>query len=84
MAAKPRFDPQPDWGRLSGWQQDQVEATATAELARLAGMLEQPEAAARLLADRLTDRLGETGGEALVDRPYLCLVRRGLVQRQAI
>ncbi|MCL7430152.1 hypothetical protein [Streptomyces sp. YS415] len=71
------------WERLSGWQQDQVAATAKAEMKRLAGILEQPEAAARLLADRLTDRLAETGGEALVDRPYPWLIRRGLVQRQA-
>ncbi|MFF1446156.1 hypothetical protein [Streptomyces sp. NPDC058295] len=71
------------WERLSGWQQDQVEAAAKAEVWRLAGMLEQPEAAARLLASRLTDRLEETGGEALVDRPYPWLIRRGLVQRQA-
>ncbi|MET8168844.1 hypothetical protein ABZT34_32110 [Streptomyces sp. NPDC005329] len=71
------------WVRLSGWQQDQVEAAAKAEVKRLAGLLEQPEAAARLLADRLTDRLEETGGEALVDRPYPWLIRRGLVQRQA-
>lgn len=71
------------WGRLSGWQQDQVEAAAKAEVKRLAGLLEQPEAAARLLAGRLTDRLEETGSEALVDRPYPWLIRRGLVQRQA-
>ncbi|MEH0449869.1 hypothetical protein QA811_41455 [Streptomyces sp. B21-102] len=71
------------WKRMSGWQQDQVEAAAKAEVKRLAGLLEQPEAAARLLADRLTDRLEETGGEALVDRPYPWLIRRGLVQRQA-
>ncbi|MET9460893.1 helix-turn-helix domain-containing protein [Streptomyces canus] len=71
------------WGRLSGWQQDQVEAAAKAEVKRLAGMLEQPEVAARLLADRLTDRLEESGGEALVDRPFPWLIRRGLVQRQA-
>ncbi|MFI1700614.1 hypothetical protein ACH419_32225 [Streptomyces bobili] len=71
------------WGRLSGWQQDQVEAAAKAEVKRLAGLLEQPEMAARLLADRLTDRLEETGGEALVDRPYPWLIRRGLVQRPA-
>ncbi|MFI9772451.1 hypothetical protein ACIHJG_37215 [Streptomyces sp. NPDC052415] len=71
------------WERLSGWQQDQVKAAAKAEVNRLAGMLEQPEAAARLLADRLTDRLEESGGEVLVDRPYPWLIRRGLVQRQA-
>ncbi|MDL5205298.1 hypothetical protein [Streptomyces sp. ALI-76-A] len=71
------------WERLSGWQQDQVEAAAKAELKLLTGILEQPETAARLLADRLKDRLAETGGEALVDRPYPWLIRRGLVQRQA-
>lgn len=71
------------WERLSGWQQGQVEAAAQAELTQLTGMLERPEMAPRLLADRLTDRLEETGGEALVDRPFPWLMRRGLVQRQA-
>ncbi|MEU6175832.1 hypothetical protein ABZ832_28480 [Streptantibioticus parmotrematis] len=69
------------WERLSGWQQDQVEAAATVELARLAGLGVAPEGAARLLADRLTDRLAETGGEAMVTGPYGWLIRRGLVQR---
>ncbi|WP_328745062.1 hypothetical protein OHT57_06405 [Streptomyces sp. NBC_00285] len=50
------------WERLSGWQQDQVKAAAKAEVKRLAGLLEQPEPTERLLADRLTDRLEETGG----------------------
>ncbi|MFA0845492.1 hypothetical protein [Streptomyces rochei] len=71
------------WERLSGWQQGQVEAAAQEELTRLAGMLERPEMAPRLLADRFTDRLEETGGEALVERPFPWLMRRGLVQRQA-
>ncbi|MGW0925964.1 hypothetical protein ACWD3J_44090 [Streptomyces sp. NPDC002755] len=71
------------WKRLSGWQQDQVEAAAKAEVKRLAGMLMQPEAAPRLLADRLTDRLEESGGDALVESPYAWLIRRGLVQRPA-
>ncbi|MEU5709937.1 hypothetical protein [Streptomyces flaveolus] len=71
------------WARLSGWQQGQVEAATQAELTRLAGMLERPETAPRLLADRFADRLEETGGEALVDRPFPWLMRRGLVQRQA-
>ncbi|MEV7129705.1 hypothetical protein [Streptomyces sp. NPDC093260] len=71
------------WARLSGWQQDQVEAATKVELERLAGLLEQPEVAPRLLADRLTDRLSETGGEALVTTPYGWLIGRGLVQRQA-
>ncbi|WP_307072072.1 hypothetical protein [Streptomyces canus] len=69
------------WERLSGWQQDQVAAAAKAEVRRLAGMLEQPETAARLLADRLTDRLEETGGEALVGSAFGWLIRRGMVQR---
>ncbi|MGC5359560.1 hypothetical protein ACPXCS_37110 [Streptomyces sp. DT190] len=71
------------WERLSGWQQGQVEVAAQAELTRLAGMLERPEMAPRLLVDRFTDRLEETGGEALVERPFPWLMRRGLVQRQA-
>ncbi|WP_410540547.1 hypothetical protein [Streptomyces sp. KL2] len=71
------------WERLSGWQQDQVEAAAKTEMARLAGLLALPGGAPRLLADRLADRLAESGGEALVNRPYPWLIRRGLVQRQA-
>ncbi|MFJ9634502.1 hypothetical protein ACIRU8_43100 [Streptomyces sp. NPDC101175] len=69
------------WERLSGWQQDQVEAAVKRELARLEGLLALPGGAPRLLADRLTDRLEETGGEALVTGPYGWLIRRGLVQR---
>lgn len=69
------------WDRLSGWQQDQVEAAAKAELSHLAGLLMRPERAPRLLAGRFTDRLEETGGEALVTGPYGWLIRRGLVQR---
>ncbi|OEJ36316.1 hypothetical protein [Streptomyces agglomeratus] len=71
------------WEQLSGWQQDQVEAAAKAEIKRLEGLLEHPGGGPRLLANRLTDRLKETGGEALVDKPYGWLIRRGLVQRQA-
>ncbi|MFE4336813.1 hypothetical protein ACFRQM_48060 [Streptomyces sp. NPDC056831] len=71
------------WERLSGWQQDQVEAAARAELARLRGLLVKPGSAPRLLANRLADRLEETGGEVVVDKPYGWLIRRGLVQRQA-
>ncbi|MFB7955847.1 hypothetical protein [Streptomyces sp. NPDC056045] len=69
------------WERLSGWQQDQVEAAAKTELARLEGLLALPGGAPRLLAARLADRLEETGGEALIGRPYGWLIRRGLVQR---
>ncbi|MFJ9931385.1 hypothetical protein ACIRU5_35875 [Streptomyces misionensis] len=71
------------WAQLSGWQQDQVQAAAESEIKRLEGLLEHPGCGPRLLADRLTDRLEETGGEALVDRPFPWLMRRGLVQRQA-
>jgi len=71
------------WERLSGWQQDQVEAATKAELAQLAGLGVAPEGAPRLLADRLTDRLKETGGEVLVDKPFPWLIRRGLPQRRA-
>ncbi|MFH8342990.1 hypothetical protein [Streptomyces sp. AM6-12] len=71
------------WAQLSGWQQDQVQAAAEVEIKRLEGLLEHPGSGPRLLADRLTDRLEETGGEALVERPFPWLMRRGLVQRQA-
>ena len=71
------------WERLSGWQQDQVETAAKAELSRLKGVGIRPERAPQMLAARLSDRLDETGGEALVDRPYPWLTRRGLVQRAA-
>ncbi|MGC4986616.1 hypothetical protein ACLQ18_39505 [Streptomyces sp. DT193] len=69
------------WERLSGWQQDQVEAATKTELACLKGLLALPGGTPQLLADRLTDRLKETGGEALVTGPYGWLIRRGLVQR---
>ncbi|TGZ12398.1 hypothetical protein DV517_74930 [Streptomyces sp. S816] len=71
------------WVQLSGWQQDQVQAAAEVEIKRLEGLLEHPGGGPRLLADRLTDRLEETGDEALVERPFPWLMRRGLVQRQA-
>ncbi|MFF9409907.1 hypothetical protein ACF1B0_30940 [Streptomyces anandii] len=71
------------WAGLNRWQQDQVVATATAELKRLKDLLMQPEGAPRLLADRLTDRLEETGGEARVSSPFGWITRLGLVQRPA-
>lgn len=55
------------WERLSRWQQNQVEAAAKTEMARLEGLLALPGAAPRLLADRLTDRLAETQIRDLVD-----------------
>ncbi|MFI0936901.1 hypothetical protein ACH4RG_35020 [Streptomyces sp. NPDC021019] len=69
------------WERLSGWQQDQVAAAAKAELSQLAGLGVAAERAPRLLADRLTDRLEETGGEALIKKPFGWLIGRGLVRR---
>ncbi|MFB7483001.1 hypothetical protein ACFUEM_32660 [Streptomyces anulatus] len=69
------------WERLSGWQQDQVAAAAKAELSQLAGLGVAAERAPRLLADRLTGRLEETGGEALVEKPFGWLIGRGLVRR---
>ncbi|MFF4934282.1 hypothetical protein ACFY2H_36120 [Streptomyces griseofuscus] len=71
------------WAQLSGWQQDQVQAAAEVEIKRLEGLLEHPGGGPRLLADRLTHRLEEAGGEAMVTGPYGWLIRRGLVQRQA-
>ncbi|MFJ4966782.1 hypothetical protein ACIP6P_30760 [Streptomyces sp. NPDC088729] len=69
------------WRQLSGWQQDQVEEVARAELASLEGLLAVPGGAPRLLADRLTDRLEKTGGEALIRKPFGWLIGRGLVRR---
>ncbi|MFJ3402164.1 hypothetical protein ACIPM5_34795 [Streptomyces microflavus] len=69
------------WARLSGWQQDQVVAAAKAELSQLAGLGVAAERAPRLLADRLTARLEETGGEALIKKPFGWLISRGLVRR---
>ncbi|MEU0896846.1 hypothetical protein [Streptomyces massasporeus] len=71
------------WAGLNRWQQDQVVAAVNAELKRLENLLMQPEGAPRLLADRLTDRLEETGGEARVSSPFGWITRRGLVQRPA-
>ncbi|WP_237276629.1 hypothetical protein [Streptomyces caniscabiei] len=71
------------WAGLNGWQQDQVVAAVNAELERLKDLLMQPEGAPRLLADRLTDRLEEVGGEARVRSPFGWITRRGLVQRPA-
>ncbi|MFF9690516.1 hypothetical protein [Streptomyces sp. NPDC014623] len=70
------------WRQLSGWQQARVEEAARAELAGLEGLLAVPGGASRLLADRLADRLEETGGEALIDKPFGWLIGRGLVQRR--
>ncbi|GGN41192.1 hypothetical protein [Streptomyces fuscichromogenes] len=71
------------WAGLSNWQQDRVVAAVEAELKRLKNLLMYSEGAPRLLADRLTDRLEEVGGEARVTSPFGWITRRGLVQRQA-
>ncbi|MFJ8755254.1 hypothetical protein ACIREO_39005 [Streptomyces sp. NPDC102441] len=71
------------WGRLSGWQQDRVEEVAKASLAQVVGLGVASEGAPRLLADRLADRLEQTGGEALVTDPFGWLLGRGLPQRPA-
>ncbi|WP_238431837.1 hypothetical protein [Streptomyces cavernae] len=71
------------WAGLNRWQQDHVVAAVKAELERLKDLLMQPEGAPRLLADRLTDRLEEVGGEARVSSPFGWITRRGLVQRPA-
>ncbi|MGP4004003.1 hypothetical protein [Streptomyces sp. 8N706] len=71
------------WSRLSRWQQKRVERAARAELVRLASLLEQPEAAPQLLAERLSDRLTEQGGEVFVRDPFGWLLGKGLVRRPA-
>ncbi|MGW2520826.1 hypothetical protein ACWC09_28190 [Streptomyces sp. NPDC001617] len=49
---------------------------------RLAGLADE-KAAPQLLADRLTDRVAEAGGQALVRDPLGWLLGHGLVQRPA-
>ncbi len=69
------------WTKLNRWQQDRVVKAAKAELAQLRNMLEWAAQAPSALAARLTSRLEETGGEALIARPYGWITRRGLVRR---
>ncbi|MEU9858641.1 hypothetical protein [Streptomyces sp. NPDC047974] len=69
------------WQRLNRWQQDNVVKAATAELAQLRQVLEWSGQAPSALAARLTSRLEETGGEALIARPFGWITRRGLVRR---
>ncbi|MEU9413242.1 hypothetical protein AB0E08_47190 [Streptomyces sp. NPDC048281] len=71
------------WAGLNRWKQNEVVVAVKAELERLKDLLTQPEGAPRLLADRLTDRLEEVGGEARVSSPFGWITRRGLVQRPA-
>ncbi|MFB7936937.1 hypothetical protein [Streptomyces sp. NPDC056049] len=69
------------WQRLNRWQQDNVVKTAKAELAQLRQVLNWAGQAPSVLAARLTSRLEETGGEALIARPYGWITHRGLVRR---
>ncbi|MFD3567401.1 hypothetical protein [Streptomyces sp. NPDC058667] len=69
------------WTKLNRWQQDRVVAAAKAELAQLRQVLEWAGQAPSVLAARLTSRLEETGGEALIARPYGWITHRGLVRR---
>lgn len=69
------------WTKLNRWQQDQVVKAAKAELAQLRQVLEWAGQAPSVLAARLTSRLEETGGEALIARPYGWITHRGLVRR---
>ncbi|MGO4634996.1 hypothetical protein AB4225_29315 [Streptomyces sp. 2RAF24] len=69
------------WTKLNRWQQDQVVKAAKTELAQLRNVLEWAGQAPSVLASRLTSRLKETGGEALIARPYGWITHRGLVRR---
>ncbi|MEU8622655.1 hypothetical protein [Streptomyces sp. NPDC048623] len=69
------------WQGLNRWQQDRVVEAAKAELAQLRQVLEWSGQAPSVLAARLTSRLEETGGEALIARPFGWITRRGLVRR---
>ncbi|MFE2499707.1 hypothetical protein [Streptomyces scopuliridis] len=70
------------WSRLSHAQQRLVGKAAGRELTVLEG-LAGTESAPRLLADRLTGRLEEAGGEGLVRDAVGWLLGRGLVRRRA-
>ncbi|MEU9298503.1 hypothetical protein [Streptomyces sp. NPDC048266] len=69
------------WTKLNRWQQDRVVKATKAELAQLRQVLEWAGQAPSVLAVRLTFRLEETGGEALIARPFGWITHRGLVRR---
>ncbi|MFC8294863.1 hypothetical protein ACFUJ0_10505 [Streptomyces sp. NPDC057242] len=69
------------WQGLNRWQQGRVVEAAKAELAQLRQVLEWSGQAPSVLAVRLTSRLEETGGEALIARPFGWITHRGLVRR---
>ncbi|MGW3209018.1 hypothetical protein [Streptomyces sp. NPDC001135] len=70
------------WRQLRVGQQAVARRAAEQALRALSGIVD-PTAAPRVLAARLTDRLEEVGGEALVREPMGWLLGRGLVQRPA-
>ncbi|MEU0060389.1 hypothetical protein [Streptomyces sp. NPDC006334] len=70
------------WRQLRRGQQAVAVRAAEQALGALSGMVD-PMAAPRVLAARLTDRLEEVGGEALVRDPMGWLLGRGLIQRPA-
>ncbi|MFE4660568.1 hypothetical protein ACFRFJ_28235 [Streptomyces hydrogenans] len=69
------------WTKLNRWQQDHVVKATKAELAQLRHVLDWAGQAPSVLASRLASRLEETGGEALIARPYGWITHRGLVRR---
>ncbi|MFC8175011.1 hypothetical protein [Streptomyces sp. NPDC057325] len=69
------------WTKLNRWQQDRVVKAAKTELVQLRNVLEWAGQAPPLLAARLTSRLEETGGEALITSPFGWITHRGLVRR---
>ncbi|MFD4756357.1 hypothetical protein [Streptomyces sp. NPDC058426] len=71
------------WDRLSGWQQQQIETAARAELVRLAGLVALPQDAPRALAERLEARIAQSRGLVMIRQPYPWLLHRALVQRPA-
>ncbi|MFJ9580766.1 hypothetical protein ACIRQF_30800 [Streptomyces sp. NPDC101191] len=70
------------WSRLGGGQQAVALRATDRALEALSGIV-GAKSAPQVLAARLTDRLDEEGGEALVRDPIGWLLGRGLVQRPA-
>ncbi|MFC4469839.1 hypothetical protein ACFPH6_35975, partial [Streptomyces xiangluensis] len=63
------------WSRLNGGQQAVVLRAVDRALDTLSGIVDV-KAAPQVLANRLTDRVGEVGGEALVRDPMGWLLAR--------
>ncbi|MFF1478085.1 hypothetical protein ACFVYD_11000 [Streptomyces sp. NPDC058301] len=70
------------WPQLSGRQRNLVQGAAQHALVALTGLV-GPDSAPRILANRLTDRLRETGGAARIRDAVGWMLGRGLVQRPA-